>query len=115
MLMAYRSTEHEYTPARLMLGWEIRFPVDLATARPSDEELPTVTLEYAVDLQAWETMKRQYDRSLKEQGFVEGACFVLQSSTTQGSISEAADSVGGPIYDSGACIERHLPYSSRLS
>ena len=54
MLMAYRSAEHEvtqYTPARLMLGREIRLPVDLATGRPPDEELPTVTSEYAVDLQ----------------------------------------------------------------
>ena len=80
MLMAYRSAEHEvtqYTPARLMLGREIRLPVDLGTGRPPDKELPTDTTEYAVDLQerltevhhrvrshlklAGKDMKRRYD------------------------------------------------------
>ena len=43
--MAYRSAEHEttgYTPARLMLGWEIRLPLDVVTGHQADEELTTV-------------------------------------------------------------------------
>ncbi len=54
LLMAYRSAEHEatgYTPAKLKLGPEIRLPVDLITGRPPDEELPTVSTDYAVALQ----------------------------------------------------------------
>ncbi|KAK4309250.1 hypothetical protein Pmani_007956 [Petrolisthes manimaculis] len=54
LLMAYRSGVHEatgYTPACLMLGRELRLPVDLATGRPPDEELPTVTTGYATALQ----------------------------------------------------------------
>ena len=54
VLMAYRSAEHEatkYTPARLMLGREIRLPIDLAIGRPPDEKLPTVQSEYAAALQ----------------------------------------------------------------
>ena len=91
LLMAYRSAEHEatgYTPAKLMLGREIRLPVDLITGRPPDEELPTVSTEYAVALQerlaeahhqvrhnlkfAGESMKRLYDRGTKSAGFTEG-------------------------------------------
>ena len=81
LLMAYRSAEHEVTactPARLMLGREIRLPVDLTTGRPPDEGLPTVATEYAVALQqrlveahtqvrnrlklAGEAMRRRYDK-----------------------------------------------------
>lgn len=54
LLMAYRSGLHEatgYTPACLMLGRELRLPVDLAIGRPPDEELPTVTTGYATALQ----------------------------------------------------------------
>ncbi|KAK3887145.1 hypothetical protein Pcinc_000347 [Petrolisthes cinctipes] len=40
-----------YTPACLMLGRELRLPVNLATGRPPDEELPTVTTGYATALQ----------------------------------------------------------------
>ena len=53
MLMAYRSAVHEvtdFTPARLMLGRELRLPVDLATGRPPDVRLPTVTTGYAAAL-----------------------------------------------------------------
>ena len=91
LLMAYRSAEHEateYTPAKLMLGREIRLPVDLITGRPPDEELPTARTSYAVALQerlleahhqvrqnlkfAGESMKRLYDRGTKSTGFTEG-------------------------------------------
>ena len=91
LLMAYRSAEHEatgYTPARLMLGRELRLPMDLVTGRPPDDEAPTVRTEYAVALQerltevhhqvrnnlqfAGEAMKRQYDRRTRTASFVEG-------------------------------------------
>ena len=61
--------------------------MDLTTGGPPDKKLPTVTSEYAVDLQEClmevhhqmlshlrlveKAMKRQYDQCLKEQGFVE--------------------------------------------
>ncbi|XP_063871056.1 uncharacterized protein LOC135106214 [Scylla paramamosain] len=50
LLMAYRSAEHEatgYKPANLMLFQEIRLLVDLITGRLPDEELPTVSTDYA--------------------------------------------------------------------
>lgn len=91
LLMAYRSAEHEataYTPARLMLGREIRLPVDLVTGRPPDEELPTVRTTYATALQerlvethhqvrenlhfAAEAMRRHYDRGARVTGHAEG-------------------------------------------
>lgn len=85
MLMAYRSAVHEatdYTPARLMFGRELRLPVDLATGRPPDVSLPTVTSDYAVALQesmvevhrrvrgklkvAGQSMKEVYDRRKRD-------------------------------------------------
>ena len=89
--MAYRSAEHEatsYTPARLMLGRELRLPVDLATGRPPDEDLPTITTKYAVALKermeevhhqvrnqlklAGGAMKRLYDRGARPASFYAG-------------------------------------------
>ncbi len=52
--MAYCSAEHEatgYMPTKLMQGQEIHLPVDLITGCPPDEELPTVSINYAVALQ----------------------------------------------------------------
>ncbi|XP_042235851.1 uncharacterized protein LOC121875366, partial [Homarus americanus] len=54
LLMAYRSAVHEstgYTPAKLMLGHELRLPVDLLTRRPPDDELPDETTSYIRGLQ----------------------------------------------------------------
>ncbi|XP_042221880.1 uncharacterized protein LOC121866326 [Homarus americanus] len=45
LLMAYWSAAHEYTQAKLMLGHELRLPVDLLTGRPLDE-LPLETTSY---------------------------------------------------------------------
>ena len=124
MLMAYRSAEHEvtqYTPARLMLGREIRLPVDLGTGRPPDKELPTDTTEYAVDLQ--ERFNRGAPQSAEspeahgggheeairqkpERTSIQGrhASLALQSSATQRNVAEAAEPVGGPVYSTGLCI-----------
>ena len=85
LLMAYRSAVHEattFTPARLMMGRELRLPVDLTTGRPPDEGMPTVVTEFAVALQrrlvevhhqvrgqlkiAGEAMRRRYDRGSRE-------------------------------------------------
>ena len=44
LLMAYRSAEHEvtdYSPAQMMMGHELRLPVDLIISRPPDDDLPT--------------------------------------------------------------------------
>lgn len=90
-LMAYRSAEHEatsFTPARLMLGREIRLPVDLVMGRPPGEEMPTTTTEYAVELRkrmedvhrevrgqlkfAGEAMRRHYDRDVRAVTFKAG-------------------------------------------
>ena len=52
--MAYRSAQQEatgYTPARMMLGQEMRLPLDLATGRPPGEELPQMAPEFVVALQ----------------------------------------------------------------
>ncbi|KAK8393269.1 hypothetical protein O3P69_013351 [Scylla paramamosain] len=54
MLMAYRSAVHEATdhsPSQLMFGRELRLPIDLATGRPPDVDLPTVTSGSAAALQ----------------------------------------------------------------
>ncbi|KAK8381290.1 hypothetical protein O3P69_018400 [Scylla paramamosain] len=54
MLMAYRSAVHEATdhsPSQLMFGRELRLPIDLATGRPPDVDLPTVTSGFAAALQ----------------------------------------------------------------
>lgn len=91
MLMAYRSAVHEatdYTPARLMFGRELRLPVDLATGRPPDVGLPTVTSGFAAALQehlaevhhqvrgklrvAGRAMKDNYDRRMREVKYAVG-------------------------------------------
>ncbi|ROT66947.1 hypothetical protein C7M84_015001 [Penaeus vannamei] len=84
LLMAYRSAEHEattFTPARMMLGRELRFPLDLVTGRPPYEEFPVASSDYAVELQqrleevhhqvrghlkcAGESMRRYYNRDAR--------------------------------------------------
>lgn len=91
MLMAYRSAVHEatdYTPARLMFGRELRLPVDLATGRPPDVGLPTVTSGFAAALQehlaevhhqvrgklrvAGQAMKDNYDRRMRDVKYAVG-------------------------------------------
>jgi len=54
LLMAYRSAEHEttgYTPARLMLGRELRLPIDLLTGRPPPEDHPISTADFSRKLE----------------------------------------------------------------
>ena len=49
ILMAYRSAEHEatgYTPAQLMLGRELRLPLDLLFERPPDAQAQVSMPEY---------------------------------------------------------------------
>ncbi|XP_042237389.1 uncharacterized protein LOC121876383 [Homarus americanus] len=79
-LMAYGSAAHEstrYTPGKMMLGHELRLPVDLLTGRPPDEERTEETTSYVKSLQerltkvhhkvrgalefSGEVMKRNYD------------------------------------------------------
>ncbi|KAK3882386.1 hypothetical protein Pcinc_003791 [Petrolisthes cinctipes] len=91
LLMAYRSGVHEatgYTPACLMLGRELHLPVDLATGRPPDEELPTVTTGYATALQerldkagrqvrsnlqlAGQAMRQRYSQRVREARYAVG-------------------------------------------
>ncbi|KAK8381385.1 hypothetical protein O3P69_018454 [Scylla paramamosain] len=79
-----RSAVHEatdFTPTHLMFGRELRLPVDLATGRPPDVSLPTVTFGYAAALQehlvevhrlargklkvAGQAMKEIYDRRMR--------------------------------------------------
>ena len=50
ILMAYRSAEHEatgYTPAQLMLGRDLRLPLDLLFEGPPDDPVDQLTTEYA--------------------------------------------------------------------
>ncbi len=57
-MVVYRSVEQEatgYTTARLMFGWEVQLPLDLATVRPAGEDLPEAVPEYVAALQR--TMK----------------------------------------------------------
>ncbi|KAG7166411.1 hypothetical protein Hamer_G005507 [Homarus americanus] len=49
LLIACRSAG--YTPVKLMLGHELRLPVDLLTGRPLDQELPEETTIYVKALQ----------------------------------------------------------------
>ena len=53
LMMAYRTAIHETscnTPAKLMLGRDLRLPVDLLTGRPEDEPIPQ-TSDYVLNLQ----------------------------------------------------------------
>ena len=91
LLMAYRSAVHEatdYTPARLMLGRELRLLVDLATGQPPDQNLPTDTTTYALVLRerlsevhrqvrgslriAGQAIKQHYDRRMREARYAVG-------------------------------------------
>ena len=50
ILMAYRSAEHEatgYTPAQLMLGRDLRLPLDLLFEGPPNDPVDQLTTEYA--------------------------------------------------------------------
>ena len=71
-LMAYRSAVQEatdFTPARLMLGRELRLPLDLATGRPPGEELPASEPEYVAALhQRMEAARHQATRNLRMAG-----------------------------------------------
>ncbi|XP_042230040.1 protein NYNRIN-like [Homarus americanus] len=69
LLMAYRSAAHEsggYTPAKLMLGHELRLPVGLLTGRPPDAELPEETTSYVKGLQEGLTEVRHQIRGALE-------------------------------------------------
>ena len=49
ILMAYRSAEHEttgYTPAQLMLGRDLRLPLDLLFERPPDDPVDHLLTDY---------------------------------------------------------------------
>ena len=53
LLMAYRSAIHDtsgYTPAKLMLGRDLKLPIDLIYGRPEEEPAQTVT-KYAAAMQ----------------------------------------------------------------
>ena len=71
-LMAYRSAVQEatdFTPARLMLGRELRLPLDLVTGRPPGEELPSSELEYVAAMrQRMEVTRQQATRNLRMAG-----------------------------------------------
>lgn len=61
LMMAYRTAVHDTsgnTPAKLMLGRDLRLPVDLLTGRPDNEPLSEAT-DYAIDLQ--EKLERVHD------------------------------------------------------
>ena len=89
-MMAYRTAVHETsgnTPAKLMLGWNLRLPVDLLTGRPDDEP-SSQTTDYALDLQERlervhnfarnhlklksDKMKEYYDASSQDEQLEEG-------------------------------------------
>ena len=61
LLMAYRSAIHDTTgcsPAKMMLGRELKLPIDLMFGRP-EEELPQTATDYTSALQ--ERLERVYD------------------------------------------------------
>lgn len=54
LLMAYRSAVHEtttYKPAELMLGRDLRLPVDLATGRPPEDTPTSINVPFSQSLQ----------------------------------------------------------------
>ena len=66
ILMAYRSAEHEatgYTPAQLMIGRDLRLPLDLLIERPPDDQDECTTSEF---------VRRQRDRMCTVRAQVEG-------------------------------------------
>lgn len=90
LLMVYRSAKHEaitYIPVRLMLGRELKLPVDVVTRRPPDEELLAETTKYAISVRrrfeevhhqvrdqlkfAEETMRCHYNRNAHASNFQE--------------------------------------------
>ena len=90
-LMAYRSAEHEatgYSPAKVMMGHEIRLPIDLLMGRPPDEGLPTTVSDFVREHSnrleeihhqvrknlkiSGEAMKSHYDVKARTADFEEG-------------------------------------------
>ena len=66
ILMAYRSAEHEatgYTPAQLMIGRDLRLPLDLLMERPPDDRDECTTSEF---------VRRQRDSMRTVRAQVEG-------------------------------------------
>ena len=105
LMMAYRTAVHETsgnTPAKLMLGRDLRLPVDLLTGRPNDEPLSEVT-DYAIDLQEKlervhnfarenlklrsDKMKEYYDASSQEETLNEGDPVWLYNPTRKKGLS----------------------------
>ena len=105
LMMAYRTAVHETsgnTPAKLMLGRDLRLPVDLLTGRPNDEPLSEVT-DYAIDLQEKlervhnfarenlklrsDKMKEYYDASSQEETLHEGDPVWLYNPTRKKGLS----------------------------
>ena len=53
LLMAYRSAEHEvtdYSPAHMMMGRDLRLPVDLVIGRPTDADLPPTSAGFVLKM-----------------------------------------------------------------
>jgi hypothetical protein len=104
LMMAYWTAVHEIsgnTPATLMLGRDLRLPVDLLTGRPDDKPLSEVT-DYAIDLQKLERvhdfarnnlklksdkMKEYYDTSSQDETLNEGDPVWLYNPTRKKGLS----------------------------
>lgn len=86
LIMAYRAAEHEttgYTPASLMLGRDLRMPVDISLGRPPVDENDGMSTTYAMNLRqrlqdvhqivrnrlhlAAGTMKKRYDSKTSQE------------------------------------------------
>ena len=133
LLMTYRSVAHETTghsPAKLMFERELRLPVDLLTGRPPGEGLPPNVSSFARRLEerleevyhqvrgslkfSGEVMKRGYDVKANYaafQGRRPGLGLKLEEEERP--VTQAAESLGVPVYRFGAPLRRNLQDQTR--
>ncbi|GFX36761.1 retrovirus-related Pol polyprotein from transposon 412 [Trichonephila clavipes] len=116
-LLAYRSAVHEttgYSPSQMLFGRDLRLPADLLFSRPPDA--PLAPEEYIDKLQvrmeemhhlarerigmASEKMKTRYDRRKSNRTRLtrKRQSVVMESKTSQRTLSEAADEPGRSLH-----------------
>ena len=132
LMMAYRSSNHDTTkssPAKLMLGRELRLPVDLLLGRPVQEETDLAT-PYAENLQqtmkivhdlarsnlklSSDRAKMYYDTKLSDNTYQAGDPVVaIQPKEKERSVTKAVTELGRTLHSCEANYRPGLPHPAR--